>query len=1700
MKICSLTFLRANGDVALHVGKCSPNPLYKYLLTITPEAVRGFRAKSFFSNVNTSVLMKNVLPSPTFLRSLLLQLAFIFMLAPGWLFANGGGDPGGGPERNAHSIGIPTLQEAFVAKSFNAVGMPAAAEGPLKETKAQATCPNLRIVGLEMPYCFNEDRNVSIEEEISSGVWAPLVLGNGETVVFTTQFPNRVVIVPTGGATAIVSFIATGTFNVTATITLDRCSNTPVTTTISGTIGALPTTPVIVRPAGQPLVICPDVKYGTTTAPFTLQNNGSGVTREWSVEFNDGQGGDGDVNQNTLGTQAFDFIVTQRPSDGEAILKVTFTANIGGCKSSTVDVYEVLEGPGPIAATVAAGANPNVCAGGTLGLEATPVTGATYSWAFAAGGQPLGVSLTNGNTRTPTLNVEPDVDDATQITLIVTVTDDEGCPKQSNPLLITVRNLSGLTPELALVDDKNALCLGDDLEFTVSGLTAGSGSYIIEYQIGEGNAEVEEGYTPDENITVEDLGVGIYPLKLLKVLDASVTAECGLVADNDPLDEDDFAVNQISAGSLGTPAPICPNETPVSISSDEDGESQLAGDDIEYQWQFTIVANPAENDWTVIGNVISKDLSFGYLDPLTVTTQYRRLTIVTNGDFTWSACAATAPVTVTVFDGFEGGELSTPLPVCEGGEATIVSIEEAAYNGDNTDVEDITVVYSWQSTIASNPTEVDWSTIVDESSSTLTVDALAVTTKFRRLAEITLKDVDNELLGVCTAISNVVTVEVNILDGGVINGDQLICSGTAPATIESDEPASGNLEAPEDETVTVDYEWEYTTDEPNGDATWITIDGANGADLEFADDYTLSVTTHFRRKATVTTPVDGGNDLECGPVYSNVVTVTVNVVSGGSIAEDQIICLNDAPDDITSTVGATASLDGVADVVYTWESIVAGPFTWQTLYTEASSKGVDDPSYVPYIGPDLDFSTLNGLFIDDVGTPFTLSRTRAFRRVATITSNIDDAPLECTAYSNEVIITVNEVDGGEIASDQTICSGTKPNNIIEETPATSTLPPFETQDLVNGTAERTSTGVDPAYAWESATGDLDDNTDWSEIDNADGADLEFADDNTLSVTTHFRRKATFTTPTSDEPADDLVCTVYSNVVTITVNEVEGGTITGAQTICPGTTPAEITGEEVEGSLDDSGTAYAWESATGVLHDNTDWSEIADADGADLEFAADYTLSETTHFRRKATVTSGDLVCTVYSNSVTVSTACVGVRGTITYYRGTDVAADGVTVSLKDGAAIDDDGITNASGVYIVQAGTLNTGDDPAPSVTNAVIEPSKDNNLIGGDLANYIDADDVLAIRRHLGGGTRLTTAGQLIAANVVIGDSDNEFHNKLNNTDATVLAQAVNGNESALARIVWRFFPSLPAITVPTTGPRSFGLVPLASAPGDPAGYGTHATTIGIASLDDFSESNNFKAVLVGDVVPKSTDVFVGSDEFYRSSGRALVWSLEDRQLEEGETIEVAFRADQMTDIAAWQFGLRFDPSQLEAVDIVTAPSMDLDTDEHFGLYRASRGEIRSLWAGEFNTTLPKGTDVFSVRFNVHRGGSMLSTAIAIDDKVLRGFAVGEDDKHVPVLLAFREAGQNHTVAAQPVLYQNAPNPFNQDTRIRFELPVASDIQLVIHDMNGRMIKEVNGFFSEGLHEVRLGKAEFKGVSGVLMYTLRSGDFVATRRMVVIE
>ena len=87
--------------------------------------------------------------------------------------------------------------------------------------------------------------------------------------------------------------------------------------------------------------------------------------------------------------------------------------------------------------------------------------------------------------------------------------------------------------------------------------------------------------------------------------------------------------------------------------------------------------------------------------------------------------------------------------------------------------------------------------------------------------------------------------------------------------------------------------------------------------------------------------------------------------------------------------------------------------------------------------------------------------------------------------------------------------------------------------------------------------------------------------------------------------------------------------------------------------------------------------------------------------------------------------------------------------------------------------------------------------------------------------------------------------------------------------------------------------------------------------------------------------------------------------------------------------------------------------------------------------------------------------------------------------------------------LGQNYPNPFNPTTTIEYSIPNVGaseqNVQLKIYDVLGRKVATlINQKQSPGNYKVKFDASKLN--SGVYFYTLRTGDFVSTKKMIIMK
>jgi len=95
-------------------------------------------------------------------------------------------------------------------------------------------------------------------------------------------------------------------------------------------------------------------------------------------------------------------------------------------------------------------------------------------------------------------------------------------------------------------------------------------------------------------------------------------------------------------------------------------------------------------------------------------------------------------------------------------------------------------------------------------------------------------------------------------------------------------------------------------------------------------------------------------------------------------------------------------------------------------------------------------------------------------------------------------------------------------------------------------------------------------------------------------------------------------------------------------------------------------------------------------------------------------------------------------------------------------------------------------------------------------------------------------------------------------------------------------------------------------------------------------------------------------------------------------------------------------------------------------------------------------------------------------------------------------------SIPTQFSLHQNHPNPFNPITTLRYDLPEQANVNIIIYDMLGRQVRTVvNQTQDAGFKSVIWDATNDFGKqvsAGVYIYQIQAGEFVQTRKMVLLK
>jgi hypothetical protein len=332
---------------------------------------------------------------------------------------------------------------------------------------------------------------------------------------------------------------------------------------------------------------------------------------------------------------------------------------------------------------------------------------------------------------------------------------------------------------------------------------------------------------------------------------------------------------------------------------------------------------------------------------------------------------------------------------------------------------------------------------------------------------------------------------------------------------------------------------------------------------------------------------------------------------------------------------------------------------------------------------------------------------------------------------------------------------------------------------------------------------------------------------------------------------------------------------------------------------------------------------------------------------------------------------------------------------------------------------------------------------------NGVSTLDLVLIQRHILGLQDLTSPYRMIAADV---NSDE----KVSAIDLVELRKLILGlyDELPLNKS-WRFVDAFQVLNDSSPWP--------------------FTETREISPLNQNRIDEDWIGVKIGDVNESATINFTTPDVEERSNeSLELVVEYIDPQtvaITAGENFEQIY-------------GYQFSMSTGASLSTVKAGALDL-TENHFGL--SSDRQLTTSYHNAEGKTISEGTVLFTLVFDDLAKLNILENTL--EAQAYKGEALEV------MSVTLRNADQ----AFEYSLAQNQPNPFGNKTVINFSLAKAGVAKLAVYDLNGKVVRVKEAFYEKGPQAIMLTKEELNS-NGVLYYQLESGNYTATKKMIIIQ
>jgi len=224
-----------------------------------------------------------------------------------------------------------------------------------------------------------------------------------------------------------------------------------------------------------------------------------------------------------------------------------------------------------------------------------------------------------------------------------------------------------------------------------------------------------------------------------------------------------------------------------------------------------------------------------------------------------------------------------------------------------------------------------------------------------------------------------------------------------------------------------------------------------------------------------------------------------------------------------------------------------------------------------------------------------------------------------------------------------------------------------------------------------------------------------------------------------------------------------------------------------------------------------------------------------------------------------------------------------------------------------------------------------------------------------------------------------------------------------------------------------------------------------------------------------------------------------------------ISVKAQGVEDLSRFQFDSGFDENLLSIVKVVEGSALKSKGASYWLTPDIGKGRIAVASAAIGNGTglrkLSPADDSVLAKITLKIKGEPQAALESVRLNNVK--LVDSDGKQIPYSLRNIVELEKPKRLVRRALFQNYPNPFNPETWIPYAIAKDAQVKISVYNVRGQLVRTIDiGYVKSGEYTSKANAAYWDGknecgervASGVYFYTIKAGQFTATKRLVVLK